>query len=529
MNITDSQLDCIKSSLHRAVKHLLNEPIKTLVLPLAIPTGFGKTRIAIQGIVNSFRDDQETEPVNGTVVLLPQKTEHITDAWKKPTNWVKNIDDAVNYGPRYDKITWHSLTERSSQKTKKINGKLLFYVLRSQSWTNDRIAEENLGNSGPIFFIIDEWHGCKYLSKFQKFPTAKENHVEAAEDFWRDMLLPPSIRDSRRKLFVLLVSATPIATTDDMDSADENSDDDEKFGACIKNAYEAFRVLTQVGNKNNTYNFLENSYNELIKDEVEKIKTKSRYTVFGNPNRYCEEYLSAASQLVQQKNSKSSIYLREQLCLTKENGLKIKALVDLLRYYGEKQKFLIFCHHLEVAEKVATFIKTSMKLGRESVAYVKNCVDEYGRNISEKRAKEKFNDCKDPLRYLVVTDCDSQGIDLHLSGAYIIHYELSWNPIRIIQRFGRVWRILKTESGVEMSKPKAFCLPFTYSSEEEQINRLKRRWEFLEKLDRAMAGEKVDSRGKTRKKKLAKKNKASMNFAVIPMDIALGKRCTPEP
>lgn len=527
MSITKSQQDCINTSLRRAVNHLLNEPIKTMVLPLAIPTGFGKTRIAIQGIVNSFRDDCEKIPVNATVVLLPQKSDHITDTWKKTANWVKNIDDAEKFGPRYDKITWRSLIMRHSQKEKKVNGKSLFYVLRHQSWTDNKNALVNLGNRGPIFFIIDEWHGCKYLSKFLEFPTDKENHVDAAEDFWRDALLPPSIRDSKRKLFVLLVSATPIATTEDMDSADENTDDDEKFGACIRNAYEAFRVLTQVGNKNNAYNFLENSYNTLIKDEVEKIKTKSRYQPFGKLNGYCEEYLSAVCQLVR-LSRESSCFLEEQLCLTQENGLKISALINLLKYYDRK-KFLIFCHHLEVAERVASYIKSSMKLDDKSVAYVKNCTDENGKKLSEKKVKEKFNKLEDPLRYLVVTDSDSQGIDLHLSGAFIVHYELSWNPIRIIQRFGRVWRIVKNQNGTEMTHPKAFCLPYPYSYEEEQVNRLRRRWDFLEKLDREMAGEKEDARGRVRKKKLSKKNRASMNFAAIPMDIALGKRCTPEP
>lgn len=151
--------------------------------------------------------------------------------------------------------------------------------------------------------------------------------------------------------------------------------------------------------------------------------------------------------------------------------------------------------------------------------------------MSEKDAKEKFNDSKNPLRILIVTDRDSQGIDLHRSNAYLVHYELAWNPIRIIQRFGRVWRIIQREyktrprngekakkvKKTEMTCPRAFYLPFTYSSEEEQINRLRRRWKFLESLDDEMSTEKV------------KKNRASMSFAAIPFKIALGTRWTPEP
>ena len=42
---------------------------------------------------------------------------------------------------------------------------------------------------------------------------------------------------------------------------------------------------------------------------------------------------------------------------------------------------------------------------------------------------------------LVVTDRLSEGVDLHRYCRYIVHYELSPSPIRIVQRNGRVRRL----------------------------------------------------------------------------------------
>ena len=49
----------------------------------------------------------------------------------------------------------------------------------------------------------------------------------------------------------------------------------------------------------------------------------------------------------------------------------------------------------------------------------------------------------------------------------------------MIQRFGRTWRIM--EKTGNLTKTVAYHIPHTYSSDEEVLNRLKRRWEILEK------------------------------------------------
>lgn len=66
----------------------------------------------------------------------------------------------------------------------------------------------------------------------------------------------------------------------------------------------------------------------------------------------------------------------------------------------------------------------------------------YGGVARERReqVKEAFNDPESPIRVLVATDVASEGINLHTSCRYVIHFEVPWNPMRLEQRNGRVDR-----------------------------------------------------------------------------------------
>ena len=46
----------------------------------------------------------------------------------------------------------------------------------------------------------------------------------------------------------------------------------------------------------------------------------------------------------------------------------------------------------------------------------------------------------DELDILIATDCISEGQNLQ-DCDYLINYDIHWNPVRIIQRFGRIDRI----------------------------------------------------------------------------------------
>ena len=55
----------------------------------------------------------------------------------------------------------------------------------------------------------------------------------------------------------------------------------------------------------------------------------------------------------------------------------------------------------------------------------------------------------DELDILIATDCISEGQNLQ-DCDYLINYDIHWNPVRIIQRFGRIDRIGSKNSQIQL-------------------------------------------------------------------------------
>ena len=54
--------------------------------------------------------------------------------------------------------------------------------------------------------------------------------------------------------------------------------------------------------------------------------------------------------------------------------------------------------------------------------------------------KAAFNDPASPVRVLVATDAAAEGLNLHRTARYLLHYDCPWNPSRLEQRNGRIDR-----------------------------------------------------------------------------------------
>lgn len=60
-----------------------------------------------------------------------------------------------------------------------------------------------------------------------------------------------------------------------------------------------------------------------------------------------------------------------------------------------------------------------------------------------------YPDTKDDIDVLIATDCISEGQNLQ-DCDYLINYDIHWNPVRIIQRFGRIDRIGSRNSVIQL-------------------------------------------------------------------------------
>ncbi len=92
---------------------------------------------------------------------------------------------------------------------------------------------------------------------------------------------------------------------------------------------------------------------------------------------------------------------------------------------------------------------------------------------------------------LVTSDRCSESVDLHGACNTMVHFDLSWSPLRMIQRVGRLWRInaFKSRRGARSSGrivvpnyPHVYHLVYPCSVDEEVSARLHERWERLGRL-----------------------------------------------
>jgi len=66
-----------------------------------------------------------------------------------------------------------------------------------------------------------------------------------------------------------------------------------------------------------------------------------------------------------------------------------------------------------------------------------------------KNKQQYYSDIKEDIDILIGTDCISEGQNLQDCDV-VINYDIHWNPVRIIQRFGRVDRIGSTNDTIQM-------------------------------------------------------------------------------
>lgn len=148
--------------------------------------------------------------------------------------------------------------------------------------------------------------------------------------------------------------------------------------------------------------------------------------------------------------------------ITPRHDSKLQMLIDDLKHKFEhpinpgNKKVLIFTAfadtanylYTELAEKIKadcglnTALITGSTEGRCTIKKFPmsfNNVLTYFSPISKDRASI-YPNAKEEIDVLIATDCISEGQNLQ-DCDYLINYDIHWNPVRIIQRFGRVDRI----------------------------------------------------------------------------------------
>lgn len=120
---------------------------------------------------------------------------------------------------------------------------------------------------------------------------------------------------------------------------------------------------------------------------------------------------------------------------------KLDALIGVLKpLIKNGANPVVFCRYLATAEHVKNGLRKAFpELVVESVTG-ELTPDERRDRVSDMAPEDKEDQEGKAQRILVATDCLSEGINLQQHFDTVVHYDLSWNPIRHQQREGRVNR-----------------------------------------------------------------------------------------
>lgn len=159
-------------------------------------------------------------------------------------------------------------------------------------------------------------------------------------------------------------------------------------------------------------------------------------------------------------------------------ALKLQALARLARsiVVKQQQKVVVFCVHRAVCTAAAQFLRKELQLTHGEV------FDACRASNDEIAARlETFRSQGQAPWIVVTTDRLSEATDLQHDCHVLIHYELPWSPLRVMQRVGRLWRIRSKTTGLPRA-PNVFHVVHPGGVEEEILWRVHRRWRYLHNL-----------------------------------------------
>ena len=157
--------------------------------------------------------------------------------------------------------------------------------------------------------------------------------------------------------------------------------------------------------------------------------------------------------------------------ITQEHDSKLQSLLKMLRHKVENpinegnRKIIVFTAFTDTAEylykQVSGFMKqnfgidtamitgtvdgrTTAKLRRVDMNTILTCFSPVSKDKHLLMPNDSTN-----IDLLIATDCISEGQNLQ-DCDYLINYDIHWNPVRIIQRFGRIDRIGSHNSCIQL-------------------------------------------------------------------------------
>ncbi len=115
---------------------------------------------------------------------------------------------------------------------------------------------------------------------------------------------------------------------------------------------------------------------------------------------------------------------------------------ELLRdgdHFRDDERLVVFTEYKTTLDYLARRLRERYGDDRVLLLFGGGSADGMGESDRE-RVKAAFNDPEAPVRILIATDAAAEGLNLHRTARYLLHYDCPWNPSRLEQRNGRLDR-----------------------------------------------------------------------------------------
>jgi superfamily II DNA or RNA helicase len=124
----------------------------------------------------------------------------------------------------------------------------------------------------------------------------------------------------------------------------------------------------------------------------------------------------------------------------KDNDPKAQRLIEGIKeFLKERRKVVIFTEYLDTAKHLKSILEESFG---DDVLFAFGTLSKSTIESLYKNFDAQYKEQEDRYKILLTTDKLSEGFNLNRAGA-VINYDIPWNPVRVIQRVGRINRIGK--------------------------------------------------------------------------------------
>jgi hypothetical protein len=530
----------ISSHLEKQIRLCLRSDAQTHVVELYLPTGWGKTRAVSQALLKVGR---KTRNMRLTLMIFPRNGV-LLRPWRNCVAWCGHRQLTIQACrearqefrpvvpmPRVERkrvppreLQLVCMKENNSGEARIENIPIRALQGNRTGWKFVLSKRQDdprspLGTRGPVVIVIDEFHRRNLYSVYQKNVIDVGGYANLY-DYFVDHL---GLSRSHRKVVFMLVSATPINPVNEREMLVCPDDigypvSEKEYGVELQQeivrwrtviaslsgrlrACDADKPFVTMLHKGKTAKDISSIWSSaqhrLLAASRETAEDAERLRKSFTNAKWLDDYHTFARNAYYPP-ADMSLYVVENLWLggvrdlkhvsgesygrstrqiikrlheaeetRKRESPKLKTLMDFLELRATaNRRFVVFC----IYQATASMLKE--ELCKQGIPA------NWARGNNPNSLIDTFNDRTSSLRVLIATDSLAEGFDLHKARQHLIHYELSWSPLRMIQRFGRAWRIMEPTGS--LTAPVAYHIPFPYSSDEEVLNRLRRRWEILE-------------------------------------------------